>query len=64
MSTQLHEHFNDFMLTPTERHFLKLLNEGKTPQDITDLLGLSRLSVDFHFKNIIQKFKTLMVTTE
>ncbi len=64
MSTQPQEQINDIMLTPTERNFLKLMNEGKTPQDIAGLLGLSRLTVDFHLKNIIQKFKISTVSAE
>lgn len=55
MSIQLNEQINDNIFTATECNLLRLLNEGKTPDDIALLLGLSRLTVNFYIKNINQK---------
>lgn len=52
------QHFNQFMkLSAREKEVLKLIAEGKTPRDISDLLNISIDTVNSHKKAIKQKLK-------
>jgi LuxR family transcriptional regulator len=42
-------------LTKREREVLQWSADGKSAQDIADILNLSKGAVDFHLKNSIQK---------
>jgi DNA-binding CsgD family transcriptional regulator len=42
-------------LTPRERDVLQWSTDGKSAQDIADILNLSKGAVDFHLKNSIHK---------
>lgn len=59
MSTSFCEQIADKSLTVTERDILILIYEGKNVDCISNELGLSFLTVDFHLKNIIQKFMAM-----
>ncbi len=59
MSTSFCEQITDKSLTVTERDILILIYEGKNVDRISNELGLSFLTVDFHLKNIIQKFMAM-----
>ncbi len=61
MTTQFYENVEEVKFTLTEQYFLKLINEGKTLRSIAIQCGLSQLTVEFHVKNIIQKFKRLLI---
>ncbi|MFO7625434.1 MAG: response regulator transcription factor [Anaerolineales bacterium] len=49
-------------LTPREREVLRLIAEGNTNQDIADILGLSRKTVESHRGNIMRKLQLHDVT--
>jgi DNA-binding CsgD family transcriptional regulator len=42
-------------LTPSELHIANLIKEGMATKDISELMGLSDRTVDFHRKNIRKK---------
>lgn len=44
-------------VTPREREVLALLAEGKTTPEIASLLFISKLTVETHRRNLLQKFK-------
>lgn len=44
-------------LTPREREVLQWTADGKSAQDIADILTLSKSAVDFHLANSIRKLK-------
>ncbi|WP_341686310.1 autoinducer binding domain-containing protein [Limnohabitans sp.] len=44
-------------LTPRERAVLQWAADGKSSQDIADILSLSKSAVDFHFKNVFEKLQ-------
>ncbi len=50
------------VLTPREREVLRLIAEGNTNQDIADILGLSRKTVESHRGNIMRKLQLHDVT--
>lgn len=45
-------------LTPREREVLQWTADGKSAQDIADILTLSKSAVDFHIKNAMHKLQT------
>ncbi|MEY4283741.1 MAG: LuxR family transcriptional regulator [Betaproteobacteria bacterium] len=45
-------------LTAREREVLQWTADGKSAQDIADILTLSKSAVDFHLKNVIVKLQT------
>jgi DNA-binding NarL/FixJ family response regulator len=49
-------------LTPREQEVLRLIAEGNTNQDIADILGLSRKTVESHRGNIMRKLQLHDVT--
>ncbi|MEE4275180.1 MAG: response regulator transcription factor [Thermoleophilia bacterium] len=50
------------VLTPREQEVLRLIAEGNTNQDIADILGLSRKTVESHRGNIMRKLALHDVT--
>jgi len=50
------------VLTPREQEVLRLIAEGNTNQDIADILGLSRKTVESHRGNIMRKLQLHDVT--
>ncbi|TDS11689.1 response regulator [Sphingobacterium paludis] len=44
------------VVTPREKEVLGLLAEGKTTPEIADLLFISKLTVETHRRNLLQKF--------
>ena len=44
------------VVTPREKEVLALLAEGKTTPEIADLLFISKLTVETHRRNLLQKF--------
>lgn len=50
------------VLTPREQEVLRLIAEGNTNQDIADILGLSRKTVESHRGNIMRKLQLRDVT--
>ena len=45
----------DIILSTREKEILRLIGEGKTSQEIADLLFISKSTVDTHRKNILRK---------
>lgn len=45
-------------LTPREREVLQWTADGKSAQDIADILTLSKSAVDFHLTNSIKKLNS------
>lgn len=45
-------------LTPREIEVLKWTADGKSAQEISEILGISKHAVDFHIKNVVSKLKT------
>jgi LuxR family transcriptional regulator len=45
-------------LTPREREVLQWTGDGKSAQDIADILNVSKSAVDFHLKNSIKKLNS------
>ena len=46
---------NDIPLSKREQEIIKLIGEGKTSQEIADLLFIEKTTVDTHRKNILKK---------
>jgi len=46
---------NDIPLSRREKEIVKLIGEGKTSQDIADMLFIGKTTVDTHRKNILKK---------
>lgn len=49
---------NDFGLTPREIEVLKWTADGKSAQEIAEILRISKHVVDFHIKNAVLKLQT------
>lgn len=45
-------------LTTREREVLQWSADGKSAQDIADILNVSKSAVDFHLKNVVHKLQT------
>jgi LuxR family quorum sensing-dependent transcriptional regulator len=50
---------DDEQLSPRERDVLSWLAEGKSSEDIADLLGISAATVLFHYRHLADRFGTL-----
>ena len=45
------------VLTKREKEVLRLVFEGKSSQDIVDMLGITKRTVDWHLANIYDKLQ-------
>uniref|UniRef100_A0A7C3MEL6 ArsR family transcriptional regulator n=1 Tax=Archaeoglobus fulgidus TaxID=2234 RepID=A0A7C3MEL6_ARCFL len=47
-----HERYHKAVANPVRKEILKLIAEGKTEEEITDILKLSRRELDYHLKTL------------